>query len=730
MSATEARLSLYRRWMRLSLTTRIVTGLALGIALGLFFGERTRALAGVADAYIRLMQMTVLPYLVVALMSGLGRLDIAEAKRLARYGGLALLLIWALALSVIGLMPLAFPEIAAGSFFSTSLVQPPAKISLVELYIPANPFQSMSRTVVPAVTLFSLSIGIALIGVPGKERFLESLDALLAALGRVTHFIVELTPYGVIPIAAVAAGTLAPEELQRLSVYFVTFIAASLLLGLWLLPAAVALLTPFRYGEVVGACRDAMITAFVTNNVFIVLPMLTEHCSKLAAQHGLDEHSVRAVPTVVVPIAFNFPTAGKLLTLLFVPFAAWLHGDPLPAHDYPQLLANGLFSYFAKAQVALPFLLDIFEIPSDLFNLYIPTTLINGKFDSAVGAMSLFAFTLVTAASLSGRLRVRPRALARAAVATLLMLGVAVVAIRVGMGMLLDGGADKGEALRAMHLQSAASRPPRDQGVAAIAASHGAALEKIRQRGTLRVGYQPERLPFSFRNAAGEIVGFDIEMAAQLARDLGLALELVPTQTGRFEEDLASGRIDLVPSVRYTHHWIGRLRLSTPYMDSTIGLLVRDWERDEFGDLAQLAARDGKLRVAIPGQADLYENYVRDFFGETGYELIELPSWEALFEAQERFDVALGLAEVGMAWSLVHPDFTVVIPKDRVVRRPLAFALAPDNEDLARVIDQWVVLQRARGNVDAAYDYWILGKGTEQRRPRWSIARDVLGWIE
>jgi len=34
------------------------------------------------------------------------------------------------------------------------------------------------------------------------------------------------------------------------------------------------------------------------------------------------------------------------------------------------------------------------------------------------------------------------------------------------------------------------------------------------------------------------------------------------------------------------------------------------------------------------------------------------------------------------------------------------------------------------GEPDLAYDYWVLGKGTEHRAPRWSIARDVLGWTE
>lgn len=83
-----------------------------------------------------------------------------------------------------------------------------------------------------------------------------------------------------------------------------------------------------------------------------------------------------------------------------------------------------------------------------------------------------------------------------------------------------------------------------------------------------------------------------------------------------------------------------------------------------------------------------------------------------------------------MAWSLLHPQYSVVIPEPVLLRRPLAFGLARDADELGEYVDEWVTLQRARGNVARAYDYWVLGKGAESREPRWSIARDVLGWLD
>ena len=718
-------------WFRSSLTVRIIAGLALGVLAGLFFGEDVVALQGVARAYIGLMQMTVLPYLVVALVLGLGGLSPREAVQLAKYGGLTLLVFWGMALAVVALMPLTFPEYQSAFFFSTSLLHPHQPLSLVDLYVPANPFHSLANNIVPAVTLFSGAVGVALIGVPCKERFLGALEVLMHALGRVTRFVVELTPFGVIPIAALAAGTLSLEELARLQVYFVTFLVAALLIGAVLLPSLVATVTPIRYREVLGASSDAVLTAFVTSNVFIVLPMLAEHCEKLAARHGFDKGDARSVPEVVVPIAFNAPTAGKLLTLLFVPFAAWLSGRPLVGSEYPGLMLAGLFSYFAKAQVALPFLMDLVEVPQDLFQLYIPTTLLNGKLDSAVGAMSLFAFSAIVTTAMAGRLQFSVGRLLRFLLGSAVLSAAAMGLTSWALSQLVDTSYTKAEVVASMHLSRAPPPTTVYSGPAPFdpySRMDLTPLKRIRARQTLRVGYQHGRLPFSFRNRQGDLVGFDIEMVSRMAEDLGVRLEFVPIQLDGFDTQLASGDVDLVPSVAYTHHWVARVRLSAPYMDGTIGLLVRDSRRDEFANLESIAGHE-RLKIGIPGRAELYEDYVQALVGSTPYELVNLESWQDYFDGQHpEIDAVLGLAEVATAWSLLHPEYSVVIPRDAVIRRPLGFATALDAADFAEFVDEWIVLQQARGDIQKAYDYWILGKGAEARPPRWSIARDVLGW--
>ena len=59
------------QWIRnLSPIARVLIGLALGVLTGLFFGESVGVLSLGGDAYIRLLQMTVLPYILVSLAVG------------------------------------------------------------------------------------------------------------------------------------------------------------------------------------------------------------------------------------------------------------------------------------------------------------------------------------------------------------------------------------------------------------------------------------------------------------------------------------------------------------------------------------------------------------------------------------------------------------------------------------------------------------------------------------
>lgn len=164
------------------------------------------------DGFVRLLQMTVLPYVTVSLIAGIGSLNATTAKRLFLRVGALTLVLWLLALGAVFLMPVVFPAIQSASFFSTTLVEERPPFDFVSLYIPSNPFHSLANNIVPAVVLFSSFLGVALIGIERKERLIEVLLVMERALARANRFAVRLTPLGLFAIAAYTVGTADTEQ--------------------------------------------------------------------------------------------------------------------------------------------------------------------------------------------------------------------------------------------------------------------------------------------------------------------------------------------------------------------------------------------------------------------------------------------------------------------------------------------------------------------------------------
>ena len=99
----------------MSLSKQILLALLLGIALGLFFGEKIAFLSIGGRAFVQLPQITVLPYVAGSLIYGFGRLGGKEARLLFTRGGALLLGLWAMTLGLVFLSPLGLPSGKGGA---------------------------------------------------------------------------------------------------------------------------------------------------------------------------------------------------------------------------------------------------------------------------------------------------------------------------------------------------------------------------------------------------------------------------------------------------------------------------------------------------------------------------------------------------------------------------------------------------------------------------------------
>lgn len=719
-----------KKKFRLSLSSKIFVSLLLGAAAGVFFGELVGFLNIVGEIYIKLLQMTVLPYVILSLILGLGSLEYRQAVMLAKKGGLLLLLIWTITIGVVFLFPLSFPDWKSSSFFSRALLQPKESIDFVKLYIPSNPFHAIANNLVPAVVLFCISIGLALIGIKGKERLMEDMEVLMEALTRVTNFVVRLTPLGVFAITASAAGTMGIAELRRMEVYLFTYVVFALVMSLWILPALVTTLTPLKYRQVIGLTKDALVTAFATASLFIVLPILMERCKEMIGEHIADRDQADSAVEVIVPASFNFPHAGKLFTFSFVLFAGWYSGFAVEPADYPLLLGSGIMSLFASVNVAVPFMLDVMHIPSDTFQFFVATSVINARFGTLLAAVHVLAVTLLTAFAMSGQVKVQWFSLLRYILISCALLFVAVVGSRVLLTTKIKDTYDKDSLIASMPLSRPRilARVYMDPPAVLPLLPGKSRLDQILERGVMRVCYDEDNnMPFSYFNTAGQLVGLDIELIEILGADFGTRIELVPSSGSDLSSYFNSGYCDmgigrgLVPRLSTVQDY------SVPYLDYTLALLVKDYRRHEFKTLKQLNQGQG-LILAI-GADPYYQTLLHNLLPRA--EILSIDSNESFIEHYNTVaDALVTLAEKGSAWSLLYPEYAVATPFGDKVKFPVAFPVPLGEESLADLLKNWITLKQDDGTITDLYNYWILGQQKKPHIPRWSVVRNVLHWVD
>ncbi|MBB5461358.1 MULTISPECIES: transporter substrate-binding domain-containing protein [unclassified Paraburkholderia] len=108
------------------------------------------------------------------------------------------------------------------------------------------------------------------------------------------------------------------------------------------------------------------------------------------------------------------------------------------------------------------------------------------------------------------------------------------------------------------------------------AAASPSTLQAVLQRGTLRVGDCLTFAPFGFYNKDGQPDGYDVDLAKELAKQMGVKLEVVNTTSANRIPNLQTSKVDVV-FCNFTRN-LERAKViefTTPYVVASEALLVR-----------------------------------------------------------------------------------------------------------------------------------------------------------
>jgi proton glutamate symport protein len=247
-------------------------------------------------------------------------------------------------------------------------------------------------------------------------------------------------------------------------------------------------------------------------------------------------------------------------------------------------------------------------------------------------------------------------------------------------------------------------------------------IDGIRDRGSLRVGYGRDTVPFTYTNAKGDLIGFDVSYAYKLASDLHVRLEFVPVDWDRLQADLADRRLDIVMAGAYiTEQRLEALQVTRPYYESPIAFIARSEHASRFLHYADVANAPD-LTLGVLADSAIFR-LCQHLFPKA--RIVPLRTYDDLPRHSE-LDAAIWSLEQARVWASAHPGFSAVAASGMGAPLMFAYFMPPNATTLASYFDIWLSLQASNGFRAAQIAYWIDGKPRPSPTPRWNLLDNVL----
>lgn len=268
---------------KMGLATKIMIAMVLGAGLGWVFKGSydvwSQVTNPIGDVFIRLLKMTILPLIFFSIVEGIS--GVADLKRLKKVGG-TFVVYWFFASAAAAtsgiiwsyiIKPGVGIDLAEKGEFSTAgvnIIQ-----SFVE-WIPNNPAAAFSNFNILQVIVFSLFIGIAIVGIGQTEagKFMaRAFSYGNTLIVKVVEMVMGFAPIGVFCLMGDVTGSLGTEVLTGLGKMLLTqYLAyASVILIVYpLILTFVAKVNPVQH---IKNIFPAMILAFSTCSSSATLPL-------------------------------------------------------------------------------------------------------------------------------------------------------------------------------------------------------------------------------------------------------------------------------------------------------------------------------------------------------------------------------------------------------------------------------------------------------------------------
>lgn len=237
--------------------------------------------------------------------------------------------------------------------------------------------------------------------------------------------------------------------------------------------------------------------------------------------------------------------------------------------------------------------------------------------------------------------------------------------------------------------------------VFSISFSKDNALQTIQNKGEIIIGLDDTFAPMGFRDEKGNIIGFDIDLANEIAKRMGVKAIFKPCEWDGIIFDLRSKKIDLIwNGLTITPQREQQIAFSTPYFDDNQIVIVKDSQIKSFENLK------GKNIGVQLGSASYFAFENSNLSKITGNINKYSTNVEALLDLEAgRTDAVVVDAVVGKYYVAKKDGFTIL--NEVLDKQQMGIGMRKQDLTLKNKIDQTLSDMKADGSFNEIYQKWF-----------------------
>lgn len=232
------------------------------------------------------------------------------------------------------------------------------------------------------------------------------------------------------------------------------------------------------------------------------------------------------------------------------------------------------------------------------------------------------------------------------------------------------------------------------------------ALNDILSNGVLKVGTTGDWNPMSVRDpATNSYVGYDVDVMTQLATDLGVELEFVPTDWKTLVNGVVAGNYHITGSASISPPRLKAAGYSSSYISVEILPFTTTDKADRFSGWESINTGDAKVATTL---GTTFEKSVRDWFPNAEIVVVEAPARGFQEVLSGRADVFVTSNIEGSTLLKKFPNLSQIEVTEARAPTPIAMLMPQADQVWINYVNSWIELKKTQGFFETTAAKWGL----------------------